>query len=86
MTLSIPLIVHSWARPREVKGWVISDWGYLMDYLHKTGFTVTHDIWNFFIETLLWSAVPALLVGWLLQYIIVIAWETWRGKTHRAGT
>jgi hypothetical protein len=85
MALSIPPIVYSWLRPRDVKGSMVSDWAYLMDYLHQTGYSVTHDIWNFFGETFFWSAVPALLVGWILQYVITLAWEGWRAKTRRAG-
>lgn len=84
MILSLPPIAYSWLRPRDVKGWVISDWGYLIHHLQQTGYTVTHDIWNFFAETLFWSAVPALLVGWIAQYLIMLAWEAWgaRRRTH----
>jgi hypothetical protein len=83
MPLSIPPIVYSWARQRDVKGCMISDWGYLMDYLHKTGYTVTHDIWNFLAETLFWSVVPALLAGWILQYLITLVWEARRSRLCR---
>jgi hypothetical protein len=76
--LSIPPIVYSWIRPRDVKGQMISDWGYLMEYLRRTGYTVTQDIWNLFAETFFWSAVPAFLIGWIAQYLIVWAWESWR--------
>ncbi len=86
MALSIPPIVYSWARPRDVKGWMISDWGYLMHSLHDTGYAVTRDIWNFFAETLFWSVVPALLAGWILQYLITLTWEAWRARTHRVET
>jgi hypothetical protein len=85
MILSLPSIVYSWLRPRDVKGWMISDWGYLIHYLQQTGYTVTHDIWNFFAETLFWSAVPALLLGWIAQYLIMLAWEAWRAR-RRAHT
>jgi hypothetical protein len=78
MMLSVPPIIYSWLRPREVKGWMISDWGYLMHFLHRTGYTVTGDIWRFFIETLVWSAVPALFLGWIGQYLITLAWDAWR--------
>ena len=51
-----------------------------MNYLRLTGYTVTYDIWNFFAETFFWSAVPALVVGWIAQYLIMLAWESWRAK------
>lgn len=85
LLLSIPSIVYSWLRPRDVKGWVVSDWGYLISCLRETGYTLTHDILSFFTETLFWSAVPALLLGWIAQYLIVLAWETWRaGRQTRS--
>ncbi len=83
MVLSMPPIVYSWVRPRDVKGWTISDWGYLTHYLHQTSFRVTSDIWNFFVETLFWSAVPALMLGWIAQYLLVLAWESWRRSGQR---
>ena len=86
MALSIPPIVYSWARTRDVKGWMVSDWGYLMSYLHQTGYSVTHDIWSLFVETLIWSAVPALLIGWTAQYLIMLAWQAWRERRDRALT
>ena len=84
MAISVPPIVYSWLKPRDVKGWMISDLGYLMHYLHQTGYTVTHDIWNFLVETLIWSVLPPLLIGWIAQYLLVLAWETWRDRTRRA--
>jgi len=86
MALSIPSIVYSWARTRDVKGWMVSDWGYLMSYLHQTDYRVTDDIWSFFVETLIWSVVPALLIGWIAQYLIMLAWETWRERRDKALT
>ena len=86
MTLSIPPALYSWLKPHDVKGWTISDWGYLTQYLRQTGYTVTHDFWNFFVETLLWNILPALLLGWVAQYLIILVWEAWRTKPHRAST
>lgn len=84
MALSIPPIIYSWVTPRDVKGWMISDWGYLMHCLHRTGYTVTHDIWSFFVETSIWSVLPPLVVGCIAQYLVVLAWEAWRDRRRRA--
>jgi|GEM_PF-2682196 len=80
MALSIPPILYCWVRIRDVKGWMISDWGYLIFYLERTGYRVTHDIWSFFVETLVWSVVPPLLFGWIAQYLIVLAWTAWHER------
>ena len=80
MGLSIPLIIYNWTHLRDVKGWMVSDWGYLSDFLHRTGYTVTHDIWDYFAETFFWDAVPALIVGFILHYLIMLFWQAWRIK------
>jgi hypothetical protein len=85
--ISIPIFVVSWLQPHDVKGTAYSDIGYLVSWLKQTNWQVNHGIWNFFLETMLWSAGPALLVGWLIQYFIVWVWDVWRERSvGRGGT
>jgi hypothetical protein len=86
MSFSIPPIVYSWVRLRDVKGAMISYWGYLSDYLHRTGYNVTQEIWSIFVETLIWSALPPLLIGWIAQYLIMLVREEWRDRVRRVAT
>jgi hypothetical protein len=85
---SIPPIIYSWLKPHEVKGNTQSDWGYLTSYLQQSDYVINHDIWHFFIETLIWSAGPALLLGWIAQYFIILTWnisQQRRGKAAMTG-
>lgn len=84
-SLSISLVVFSWIRPREIKGAIWSDWNYLIHYLHQTNYVITHDISDFLLETVFWSVVPAFLIGWIAQYLIVLTWQArsrWRTPSH----
>jgi len=78
MLLSVPPTVCNWLCPHDVKGWMISDWGYLIYLMRRAGFAVTADIRDFFTETLFWNSVPAFLFGLIAQYFIMLGWEKWR--------
>ena len=80
LLLSTPPVVYSWLRPEEVKGEMWSEWEYLVSYLQREGYKVTAGIWRYFIETFIWSVVPPVVVGWLAQYFIMLAWEAWRQR------
>jgi hypothetical protein len=83
-SITLPISILKWLRPHDVKGATYSDWTYLTSYLRQTHLHVNHDIWSFFVESMLWNVGPALLAGWLLQYFIVLAWERWHEKSAGA--
>jgi hypothetical protein len=78
--LSIPPFAFYWLRPREIKGNTWSHWSYLRDYLHHTAYTINHDIWSFFLETLLWSVVVSLLCGLVAHYCVIVVWRAWKRR------
>lgn len=83
MFFSIPPIVYSWVHPYENKGEVHSHWDYLFGWLRETGYVITKEKWEYFFETMFWSAGPSLVLGWVAQYLVVLAWEAWRQRTRR---
>jgi hypothetical protein len=80
--LSLPPIGYCLFKRYENKaGDVHSDWSDLWYYFHQ-------GIWSHFgywREIVFWSIFVPLILGWVAQYILVLAWRAWQER-RRAQT
>jgi hypothetical protein len=81
-SISIPFFFLNWMRQRDIKGETMSDWTYLISYLKKMNFKPNHDILSFFAESMCWNVGVPLVIGWVVQYVLVLAWHRIRGSTE----
>ena len=83
--LSFPPFIYQWLVPREVKG---NNWSYLSYvwiWLKETNFSFHHDILEYLFYRLVETALPTILIGWIAQYFVVLAWEFYRERSAAAG-
>jgi len=72
--LSAPSVAYSLLRPHEDKaGQANSDFDRLVYYF-------THDLWGYSREVLVWDVALPLILGWIGQYFLVMAWDAWSSK------
>ncbi len=73
--LSLPPICYSLFKRDEDKAGVIhSNWSDLLYFFHL-------GIWGHFVswsEIVFWSIFVPLMLGWVAQYMLAIAWRVWR--------
>src|ERR1035438_68196 len=76
MAISIPAILCCLFIPRLVDkaGDYRSDWSYLIYYLSVGDW----NQWQFLREILFWSIFVPLLLGWIAQYFVSMAWAAWQ--------
>lgn len=84
--ISLPPLVLTWVRPYDLKGWTVSDFGYLADCLRRSGYTISHDIAGTLWETFVLRALIFLFFGWIAQYLVVLAWQACRGRSQSSSS
>ena len=78
--VGLGLVAWSWLHPKDIKGNVFSDWGYLISYLQTTHYRVNDGILSFALDRLFWSLTLGLVVGWVIQCLIMVLREALRRK------
>lgn len=78
--ISLPIIATNWFWPGDVKGATYSDFTFLLWLFKRGDYHLTKDVREFFSECMVWNVGPPLLAGWILQYLVVLAWEAWRNR------
>ena len=77
--LSVPMIFYMWLKPHDVKGRTLSDLQFLADYLKRTHLSMNDDTWAIFRDGLIWNIICPIGIAWILQYLLVLAWDSVRG-------
>ena len=77
MAIVVPWVLYLLLRRYEDKaGDIWSDWSWMM-------YNASHRQWSYCREVLLWDVLPPLVISWIAQFFIVMAWQRWRGGIGR---
>ncbi len=67
--ISCPVMAYLWLKPHEDKAGIwMSDLSALVTHARR-------GLWRYTLEDLFWNTAVPLLVGWILQHLLQVAWR-----------